>query len=186
MAEKKNQHLTNIIYAIILLYVVYLADYLLPIDLKSWGIVPRNFVGLRGILFAPFLHASLPHLISNTIPLFTLLLVLFSFFRKAAGEVVLLSIIFSGALTWLFARGEAVHLGASGLIYAIAGFLIAFGLIKRNFKSIVISLAIVLMYGGLVFGLLPTQPHVSWEGHLFGAISGVFIAYLTRRYNVEA
>ena len=159
-----------------ILYGILLVDWALPIKINAFGIIPRTQSGLIGIVSAPFLHANLSHLVSNTFPLIAMLITLVVFYEKKVVKVILGVVLLSGILVWCFGR-EANHIGASGLIYGLAGFLIANGIIERKVLSIVISVIIAITYGGLIYGVLPTRPDVSWEGHLFGAISGVVMSY---------
>jgi membrane associated rhomboid family serine protease len=161
---------------ILVLWGVRLVDTLLPIDLCQFGIVPRNFIGLLGLIFAPFLHGNYFHLISNTIPVFVLLLTLFSFYPKKAWIVIIESVLIGGGLVWLFGR-SASHVGISGLIYSLATFLIVVGIYKKDMKSMLVSIAVLIAYGGLIWGMFPGRYWVSWEGHLFGALAGGIVAY---------
>ncbi len=160
-----------------ILWAIRIIDFILPIDFNQFGIIPRTFRGLPGIVFSPFLHGSFIHLISNSIPFFVLILVLLTFYEKIALQVILLFIVCGGLLVWIFARSSS-HVGASGLIYSLTAFLIAGGIFMRNLKSMVIAVVIFFLYGGLMWGVFPTRPWVSWEGHLFGFIVGVGLAYL--------
>lgn len=158
------------------LWGIKLIDAIIPFDFAQLGIVPRTFKGLLGILFAPFLHANFFHLLSNTIPTFVLLLVLLSFYKKEAPIVILLSILMGGALVWIFGR-SASHVGISGLIYSMAAFLITAGFLKKDIKSLLLSIVIIILYGGLIWGIFPGRFWVSWEGHFFGAVVGVSLAF---------
>lgn len=160
-----------------ILYGILLVDWALPVKINAFGIIPRSQSGLIGIVSAPFLHANFSHLASNTFPLVAMLITLVIFYEKKVLKLILGVVLLSGVLVWCFGR-EANHIGASGLIYGLAGFLIANGIIERKVMSIVISVIIGIIYGGLIYGVLPTQPDVSWEGHLFGAISGVLMSYV--------
>jgi membrane associated rhomboid family serine protease len=166
---------------IALLWLVLLVDWLLPADLSHWGIVPRKLSGLVGIPLAPFLHGGIGHLLSNTVPLI-ILLILLSASRKEAWTTVAEIIVLSGVLLWLFGRNgnaqeQTVHVGASGLIYGIIAFLIVAGFREKRVMSLAIALLVGFMYGGtLLWGVLPTQKGVSWDGHLAGAIAGGILA----------
>lgn len=140
-------------------------------DLSFLGIYPRTFTGLIGILFAPMVHGSLLHIISNTFPLLFLGSVLFLFYDRIARRVFFQCYFYTNILVWIFAR-PSYHIGASGLVYGIASFLIFFGIFKKDIKSLIISIVIILMYGSLIYGVLPVQPGVSWESHLMGGIVG--------------
>jgi len=163
------------------IWLVWLVDFLLPfINLNQYGIEPRTLHGLIGILFAPFLHANIFHLISNTVPLTVLLFILIKFYEKQAIIVIFLSIILGGTLVWLFGR-SAIHVGASGLIYSLAAFNVVFGFLQKKFVNIAISLLVVFLYGGLIWGIFPTWYFISWEGHLFGAVVGVLLAFILNK-----
>ena len=173
----------NILIFIAIIWVVFLIDLLIPfIDLDQYGIIPRQINGLLGIITAPFLHANLLHIVSNTVPLIILLFILFKFYEKQAFLVVILSILIGGSLVWLFGR-NAIHIGASGLIYSLAAYIITFGFLQKRILNIVISIIIIFLYEGLIWGILPTKFYVSWEGHLFGAVAGVFLAFMFNNTN---
>ena len=147
-------------------------------DLDKFGIIPRNLSGLRGILFAPFLHSGLSHLITNTIP-FAIL----SWFvmLQEIGDfwiVTLLSMIVGGLGVWLFGVPGSIHIGASILIFGYLGFLLLRGYFQQNFFSICLSILVSFLYGGLVLEMLPSRPGISWEGHLFGFLGGILAAKL--------
>ena len=163
-----------------LLWAIWLIDLILPFDLTRFGIHPRTLSGLVGIVLAPLIHANFLHLLSNTVPLIVLLLALFIYDDKNAGSIILLSVLLGGFLVWLFGR-SAYHVGASGLIYSLASYLIASAFFRFDFKSFILALIIFILYGGLIWGIFPTRPWVSFEGHLFGAIAGVFLAWLVNK-----
>ncbi len=148
--------------------------------LNIYGILPRNIIGLRGILFAPFLHGGLGHLIANTIPFF--ILGWFVMLQETSDFFVVTAItmLVSGLGVWLFGSA-GLHVGASGLIFGYLGFLLLRGYFERNFPSILLSIIVGVLYGGAIWGVLPTQPGVSWEGHLFGFIGGILAARLLAR-----
>lgn len=173
-----QKRITNILIFILFLWLIKVIDTLLPTDLGQFGIIPRTIRGLIGIIVAPLIHGNYYHLISNTVPLFVLLLSLFTFYKKQAVLVVLGSVILGGLLVWFFGR-SASHIGISGLIYSLAAFLITAGIVKKDIKSLLISLVVVIFYGSLVWGVFPGRFGISWEGHLFGAVSGILIAFAT-------
>jgi membrane associated rhomboid family serine protease len=156
-------------------------EHITTIRLGYFGIYPRSQDGLIGILTAPFLHGDFPHLISNTVPFMVLGIAILFFYKRIALLAMLLMYISTGVGVWLFARGGSYHIGASGVVYAFASFLFFSGLFRKDIKSLAISLVVVFMYGGLVYGVLPLYPGVSWESHLIGAIMGGVIAYLFRK-----
>ncbi|OLP18165.1 rhomboid family intramembrane serine protease [Leptolyngbya sp. 'hensonii'] len=146
--------------------------------LDRYGIRPRNITGLRGILFAPFLHGGLGHLIANTIPFITL--GWFVMLRRTSDFFVVSIIVMlvGGLGTWLIAPPWTVHIGASGVIFGYLGYLLMRGFFERNIPSILISVIVGFLYGGLIWGVLPSQPGISWQGHLFGFLGGVLAARL--------
>ena len=144
-------------------------------QLSAYGIRPRSEEGLIGILFWPFLHANFTHLMANTIPLLILTwFVLLRGFRQYLWITIGITLI-AGLAVWLFAR-PAIHVGASGLIFGYFGFLVAAAWYEKSIKSFVFASLTVFLYGGIVWGILPQAPHVSWEGHLFGLLAGVLLA----------
>ena len=159
-----------------LLWIIIIINAIIPIDFNQFGIMPRKTEGIKGILFAPFLHLNWQHLMSNSMPLIILLTGLFWLYRKVALRILVLSTIIGGGLVWLLGR-EAFHIGASGVIFSLVAFFIASGIFKRDFKAILLAIIVFFMYGGIVWGVLPGQAGVSWEGHLFGFITGIGLAY---------
>lgn len=136
-------------------------------------------VSLSGVLLSPMLHGSFSHLLSNTLPL----LVLGSFVAlrgtKTLIGVSLFVVVLGGLLVWLVGR-PAVHIGASGLVFGYFGYLLAQGWYERSFVSIVVAVAVLLLYGGMIFGALPQGGFISWEGHLFGMIAGILAARMSK------
>jgi len=149
--------------------------------LLSLGVMPRTAVGLRGILFAPFLHGSLAHIVANSIPFFVLgwLVML-----RDSGHflpVTLFSMVGSGLAAWLLGAPGSVHIGASGVIFGYLGFLILSGWYARSVASILLSLVVTVLWGGMVLGVMPGHAGISWQAHLGGFIGGVLAA---RSYRV--
>jgi membrane associated rhomboid family serine protease len=171
-----KKRIINILVFILILWGIKVIDTFLPYDLCQLGIIPRTVGGLIGIALSPLLHSNYFHLMSNTIPIFIFLLVLFTFYEKHAIVVIVGSVLLGGALVWLFGR-SASHVGISGLIYSIAAFFVMAGFFKKDVKSLIITLLTIGFYGGLIWGFFPRRYWISWEGHLFGAIVGIFIAY---------
>lgn len=141
------------------------------ISFAAFGILPRDPFGLVGVVTAPWIHANLIHILSNTFPLLFLGTTLFIFYSRIATTVFFHCYIYTGLLVWLLAR-PTYHIGASGVVYGLAFFLIFFGLFKRDFKSLFISIVILIFYGGLFYGVLPTKTGISWESHLLGGFAG--------------
>ncbi|KAM3100684.1 rhomboid family intramembrane serine protease [Phormidesmis sp. 146-35] len=158
-----------------LMWLIEIADVFVGGRLNFFGIIPRTEIGLRGILFAPFLHNGFGHLISNTVPFITLgwfvmLRAVREFFTVSA-----IALLASGIGVWLFGS-PGIHLGASGVVFGYFGFLLSRAYFERSALAIAISAAVGLLYGGLIWGVLPTRMGISWEGHLFGFIGGVLAA----------
>ncbi len=144
--------------------------------LNDLGILPHNLIGLRGIIFAPFLHGGFYHVAANTLPFIVL-----GWFVMLRGIndfyfVSFMSALIGGIGTWLVGNPNSVHIGASGVIFGYFGYLLFRGYFERSFVAIAISVAIAATYGSLIWGVLPTQSYISWEGHLFGFIGGIIAA----------
>lgn len=147
-----------------------------------FGIYPRTLKGSIGILTSPLIHADFFHLFSNSIPFVSLMLFLFYYYKKIALEVFLWIYFTTGIWVWAFAR-NAYHIGASGIVYGLASFLLVSGFISRNIKLMAASLIVLFMYGGLFYGVHPdwVSSDVSWESHLVGAVAGFFMALFFRK-----
>lgn len=143
--------------------------------LDRFGVIPRDPESLWGILWMPFLHGNFTHLISNTVPFVILGWLVMSYGLNTFYSTSIFAMVVGGAGVWLFGSA-GVHIGASGVIFGYLGFLLARGLFERSAQSILLSMLVLFFYGGLIFGVLPGQPGVSWEGHLFGFIGGVLAA----------
>ncbi len=148
------------------------------------GIYPRQLNGLYGVLTSAFVHADWTHLLSNTPPVLILGTVLFYFYRKVAFRSFFLIYLISALWVWFGGR-EAWHIGASGLIYGLASFLFFSGIIRNAVELMAISLVVVFLYGGMVWGLFPILENISWESHLAGGIAGFLIAVYYRRYGPQ-
>lgn len=148
--------------------------------LRSYGIVPRTELGLRGILFAPFLHEGYGHLMANSggILVFGGLIVLRQ--QSHFWAVTFIGALASGGGTWLLGR-PAVHIGASGIVFAYFGYLLCIGWFERRFSSLLFSVVTFLVWGPTLYGVLPVKPSISWEGHLFGLIGGYLAASILAR-----
>lgn len=175
-----NQHsikdeLTWILGFIACIWLIFILDRFLP--LESLGLRPRSLMGLTGIAFISFLHVDLSHICGNTVPLITLLALLAG--SRSNSLVTTISIaILGAALLWLFGRGDSIHIGASLLVFGLIGFLLISGFLEKRFIPLGISLFVLFSYGSILLtGVLPQQG-VSWDGHLFGAISGMIVAWL--------
>jgi membrane associated rhomboid family serine protease len=154
---------------------VFLSEFVAPEEVLSHGLVPRTQRGLVGVVTMPFLHANLVHLCGNLVSLVVLLAFMLAFHsQKLIVDVIMIAVV-GGLLLWLFGR-SAVHIGASGLIYGLAVFMIAAGISQRRFMEVVGALAVAVLYGNSLFwGLLPLHPGISWDGHLAGAVGGAIV-----------
>jgi membrane associated rhomboid family serine protease len=163
------------------MWILEIVDIVLGGALNSYGVRPHQLIGLRGIVFAPFLHGGLGHLIANTIPV--LVLGWFVMLQETRDFFVVtgITMVVSGLGTWLVGLTNSVHIGASGIIFGYLGFLLLRGYFERNFPSILLSLIVGFLYGGTIWGVLPIQYGVSWQMHLFGFIGGVIAARLLAR-----
>lgn len=155
-------------------------EWLFDISLVSLGVVPRDIEHLHGILFSPFIHSDWGHLWANTLPFFILSTSLFFFYRTIASKTFLTIYFGSGILLWIIGR-NSFHIGMSGIIYALAFFLVSSGLIKKNYRLTALALIVVFLYGSLFWGLFPIEKTVSWEGHLSGAFVGFLLAIVLRK-----
>lgn len=156
-----------------LIWAVFLMDVALP--LEQFGVIPRQARGLIGIFAMPFLHGDVQHLIANTTPL-AFLLFLLAGSRAHSAEVVAILVVASGCMLWVFGR-EALHIGASSLVFALGSFLIVTGLIERRLVSLGVAVLVVLVYGtSFIAGVVPWQKGVSWDGHLAGLVAGALMA----------
>lgn len=145
--------------------------------LDVYGIIPRHVIGLRGILFAPFLHGSFAHLIGNTVPFLVLGWLIMLRETSDFLWVSLIAGLVSGLGTWIFGS-PGIHIGASGVIFGYLGYLLLRGYFERSMLAIAMSLFVGVLYGSLIWGVLPTRIGISWEGHLFGFIGGILAAKL--------
>lgn len=146
--------------------------------LNSFGIIPRNAIGLRGLLFSPLLHGDFAHLMANTIPFLTLGWLVMVRETSDFFIVTAITMVLGGLGVWLFGAPNSIHIGASGVIFGYLGFLLFRGYFERSFPAILLSLIVGFLYGGIIWGVLPGRPGISWEGHLFGFIGGAIAARL--------
>ena len=165
---------------IFLMWLSKAIELLFEIDLSDLGIYPLSFKGLPGILISPFIHENIKHLFNNSLPLFILSVALFYFYSEIAFRIFLLTYLLTGVLVWVGGR-EAWHIGASGLVYGMASFLFFSGIIRKYYRLVALSLLVVFLYGEMVWGLFPgIYKNISWESHMLGFVSGIFLAVLYR------
>jgi membrane associated rhomboid family serine protease len=168
--------------ALLAMWVLELADLLLLGGaLDAYGIRPRSVDGLEGIVLSPFLHGGLAHLANNSVPFVVFGLLVFLNGLRNFVVTTLLSLFVGGLGVWLVGAPSTVHIGASGVVFGYLGYLLLRGYFSRSVGAILLSLLLVVLYGGALWGLLPIQTGVSWTAHLFGFLGGGLSAYLLRR-----
>jgi membrane associated rhomboid family serine protease len=165
---------------VVLIWMIKLFEWGLQLDFYQLGVFPQQAKGILGILTSPLVHDDFEHLFANTVPFLVLSWGIFYFYRPLSYKIFFLCYFTSTILLWFGGR-ESWHIGASGLVYAFASFLFFSGIIRRYYKLIAISLIVVFLYGGLFWGIFPILKDVSWEGHLFGAFSGLIYAIAFRK-----
>ncbi|HEX8103454.1 MAG TPA: rhomboid family intramembrane serine protease [Solirubrobacteraceae bacterium] len=163
------------------MWVLEIGDAILPGSLDRHGIVPRDPDGLGGIVAAPFLHAGFGHLISNTVPFLAMgAVIALSGLARVLAVTAIVALV-SGLGVWLFAGANTVTVGASGVVFGYAGYLIARGFFDRRALHLVVGVIVGLIWGGALLGGLLPEPGISWQAHLFGAVGGVLAARVLRR-----
>ncbi len=182
---------------LIILWIIFWGDHLFNLDLYKLGVLPRTIEGLKGIFFMPLIHSKneIAHLLNNSVPIAFLLGALIFFYREIALKVFVLSWVLTGLFVWIYAQNKgSYHIGISGIIYALASFLFTSGVIRKYLPLQAISLFVAFMYGGMIWGILPMEEKISWEGHLMGMIIGIVLAYIYKlegpvspkyRYEIE-
>jgi membrane associated rhomboid family serine protease len=170
---KRFEELKSILSIIALMWIGFALSAVYP--LRDYGIRPRQLEGLYGILTAPFLHGDITHITMNTSGLLIFGFIYALTRAEHTLKTCLWIIIFSGTFTWLIGR-PAVHIGASGLVFGLYGYLIAHGWYSRKFIAFFVSVGLIFVYGGLIFGVLPGKSGISWEAHLSGFVGGFLLA----------
>ena len=164
------------------LWLIKAVETALGFSLVEYGVYPWRLSGLAGILWAPLIHSSFTHLLANTGPLLILGTALFYGYPKSARIVVPAVYLGSGLGVWLFAR-EAFHVGASGLTFGFMFFVFSVGALRWDQRAIALSMVVFFLYGGMIWGIFPVKPGISFESHLFGAMIGVSLAVLLRNHD---
>ncbi len=172
------------LYSVLFLWLVYWFEVKFGHNFNTYGVAPRTIVGLRGIVFSPFIHSGLQHLFNNSVPLFVLLISLFYFYRDIALKIVFYGLLLSGLLTWIIAR-PSYHIGASGMVYLLFSFIFFSGIIRKYNRLIAVSLMVIFLYGGMIWYLFPIKEEISWEGHLSGFLVGLLFAILYRNFGPQ-
>ncbi len=164
---------------IIIIWAVKLIELSLETTFVEYGVLPRKLSGIKGIIFSPFIHKDIKHLLNNSIPILILGSSLCFFYKKNYKIIFPLLFIISGVFLWCLGRMNP-HIGASGIIYALASFIFFSGIISKNKNLSALSLIVIFIYGSLFWGLFPTHQEISWEGHLSGFISGLILSWFFR------
>lgn len=161
---------------IMVIWAIHIYQYVFGLRWGFLGVYPRKVFGLKGIFTSPFIHGDFSHLFNNTIPFFVLSTMTIYFYRKVAVRSIAMIYILTGLAVWLLAR-ETFHIGLSGVVFGLFGFVLGNGIFRRNIRSIVLALIVFLLYSGMLVGLFPTEEGVSWESHASGFVIGLFTAY---------
>ena len=164
-----------------IMWVVFIIDYYLFQGLLSayYGLHSRELAGVPGMLLSPFFHGGWGHLLSNSVPFLSLTGLLVFFYPRLWPRALASLWLGTGALVWLLGR-SVTHIGASGVVYALAAFLAFSGIFRRDLRAVVVSLVVLFYYGGMIVGILPGQEGISWESHLLGLVMGIIGAYVYR------
>lgn len=165
---------------VLIIWIIKVIESAAGISFVTYGVNPGSVSGLVGILTFPLIHGSWEHLFSNTFPVLFLSMGVLYFYKTSAVKVLLMAYFIPGIGIWLFGR-ESFHVGASAVIYSLAAYLFFSGIIKRDRRAISLALIVTFLYGGLVWGVLPLKKGISWEGHLFGALTGIATAIIFRK-----
>lgn len=189
VSSEKNQERNSLLKAffyplvfIIALWLIKIIELIFDLSFATAGIVPRSFIHLPAILTMPLIHADFAHLISNSAPILILGGFIFYFYKEIAWKVILWIYILSGLWLWIGGR-EAIHIGASALVYGFAAFLFFSGIFRKSTTLMTVSLVIIFLYGSLIWGFFPEffpEKNISWEGHLFGFTAGIVMAVFYR------
>ena len=165
---------------LIVIWGVKIIEYLFDLSFVNYGVFPQNISGLKGIFLSPFIHKDFNHILNNSYSLLILIGLLFSFYKKIAPQILIWLYLISGFWLWIIGR-PAFHVGASGVIYALAGFLFLSGLIRKNRNLSAISLLVIFLYGSMIWGIMPISQSISWEGHLSGFLAGLLVAVFFKK-----
>ena len=171
---KEHMLLVPILFVLVI-WLVFWFEIKWDVSFNKLGVLPREIKGLKGILLSPFIHGDISHLWHNTMPLLILSTALFYFYNSIATRVLLIGFLFTGIGTWLLGR-TSYHIGASGIIYMLFGFLLLKGLLTMHLRLLAVSFFVVFVYGGMIWYIAPIDFKVSWEGHLSGLLVGFFLA----------
>ncbi|HAP70733.1 MAG TPA: rhomboid family intramembrane serine protease, partial [Flavobacteriales bacterium] len=184
---KPNNLISSILVPAILvitLVLIKLAEVVFETSFAQWGIFPRKVSGLLGILTFPFIHGDWKHLFNNSSALLVLGSMLYFFYREVASRSLFWIYLLSGVWLWVGGRAN-IHIGASGVVYGLFGFLFVSGLLRKHLKLMALSMLVVFLYGSLVWGIFPVDETISYEGHLLGLFAGVIVALVYRKHGTQ-
>lgn len=179
-AQRLRRAAIRTLWFLIALWWIHLLQTWFGWDLVSLGVYPREPSGLIGVVTGPLIHGSWSHLVANTLPIFILGTATLYGYRRSWPWAVLLIWVGSGIGVWLFARSN-YHVGASGLTHGLMFFAFVAGMLRRDTRSIVLAMLVFFLYGGMIWGVFPTEKGVSFESHFFGGVMGVACAVIFRR-----
>ena len=166
---------------VVIMWAVKLLEVFTHSDFAPFGLTTGELQGLKGIFTMPFLHGDFKHLSGNSVPMLILGSLLYYFYNRVAGTVLLWVWLAGASWLWFVGHSGITHIGASGVVYGLATFLFFMGVIRREYRSMVISLLVIFLYGSIFWGIFPIYKGVSWEGHLYGAIAGLVAAIYFRK-----
>ena len=164
------------------LWVIKIAEMVLGINFIRYGVYPGQASGLAGVLWAPLIHSSISHMFANTAPLLILGTALLYGYPKSARVVIPAVYFGTGLGVWLFAR-DAYHIGASGLTFGFMFFIFTVGALRWDRRAIALSMIVFFLYGGMIWGIFPQAPNISYESHFFGTMIGLSLAVLLKNYD---
>ena len=165
---------------LLVIWVVKIWEEVMGVSFAGYGVYPRTFEGLVGIAFYPLIHGDWFHLINNSTAILLLSTGIFYFYRPVAYRIYFWTYIMSGIWIWVSARAS-LHIGCSGLIYGFAAFIFFSGVIRKNTNLLALSMLVTFLYGGMVWGIFPIDPNMSYEGHLWGSVAGLILAIYFRK-----
>ena len=172
------KQITTLITLLIITWFIFFLNLFLPIDLNNFGLASRSVGGLIGIFTMPFLHNDLWHLISNSIPFIILSILLTLFHQNRYINLLIEMVIITGLMIWVFSPGGRIHIGASGVIFSMASFLICAGVFNKSIWQIIGGVITSFFYGiPILMGLIPLRENISYSGHWFGFLTGILLAF---------
>lgn len=164
---------------------VFVYEHTNHVSFSNYGVLPRHFSGLKGVLFSIFIHGDIEHIASNSLPILVLGMLLFFFYKRIAIPAFVWIWLVSGIWLWIGGRNSTsypvYHIGASTMIYGLATFLFFSGVFRKHLRLMVVSALVLFLYGSIMWGIFPFKEEISWEGHLFGSIAGLLVAFNYRK-----